>query len=92
MHLLSKLFLKDQSSIVIVVTMAGVIGLLIKFWWWSLRKSLEREERLNNVLTNHIQTTDKTMVLVSENLKNASEEHQEMIKQLVMLNERVKKE
>ena len=92
MHLLSKFFLKNQSLVVVVVTMAGVIGLLIKFWWWSLRKSLEREERLTNILTNHVETADKTMVLVSENLKNTSEEHQEMIKQLVMLNERVKKE
>jgi len=55
-----------------------------------INNNQEREDKLLNLLTNHIEENTKKLALISENLRKSSEEHEKMIELLVRIAERVK--
>lgn len=75
------------------IAVAGVVVLffvLLKFAKKVLKDSKEREQALQNIVTNHLSEQYATLKLISENLKQSAQEHGKMIEILIKVSERTK--
>jgi len=80
--------LKSQGLSMGIATVLFIV--LMKLFSRLISDSKNRERTMQDIITNHLNEHSKVLLLINESLKQTNQEHQEMIKQLVRLNERVK--
>ena len=66
-----------------------ILFILFSFMKSVISNSHEREKRLTNLLTNHLEEHNKLLSSISENLRRTSEEHSKMTELLIRINEKV---
>ena len=81
--------IKSQGLAVGGVVVMFII--LVKFISKVMEASREREIALQNIITNHLHDHSNNLALISQNLKESTDEHSKMIELLIKINERVKK-
>jgi len=87
---------KDQGieAVGVIILVAGVVilfWLLLKFWRLTLNQSLERENRLNEIIENHLSSSDTLLLQISKNLEEGNKQHTKMTEILIKINERTKR-